>query len=433
MAKKLIKAAIALAISFALWMYVVMVIGPEYKDDFRDVEVVIKGDLKDNLMILGDQEFTVDLKLSGNRADLNKLNSSNIIVELDLSQIQQEGKSPYRYEIVNLPDSVTIESSSPSRITLDVVERGEKTVDVEVVYEKEKIPAGYGAIAVEQEFDKIRISGPAEEIEPIKTARIQLDLNDKNNKTGIDKEEYEVTYLDEDGKKVINKNITPITEGADKITVSLDIGISKEIPLRVYVVEGGGITVQNVSVDPPTLNVLGSEEALQQLGDEWYINSKDEPLDLSTMTEDTVNILEIDLPEGVVNPSGYKEATVTVSFDGVITRDFDVMQEKFSLTGLPEGMIPYVFEKKITVTVRGAEATVNALTADDILVSADLSDAKIGMLDQWELTITIRDDPADAGVIAGPENIYVEIKDASLVAQQAGQEGNQGAVALLRT
>lgn len=433
MAKKLITAAIALAASFALWLYVVLVIGPEYKDDFKDVEVVIKGDLKDNLMILGDQEFTVDLKLSGNRSDLNKLNSSNIIVELDLSQIQQEGKSSYRYEIVNLPDSVTIESSSPSRITLDVVERGEKPIDVVVDYDKEKIPAGYGVISIEQEFEKIRISGPADVIEPIKTAQIWLDVNDKNNKIGIDNEEYEITYYDENGKKVIDSNITPVTEGADKITVSMAVGLSKELPLRVYVVEGGGITAKNVTVDPPIIKVLGSEEDLQNLGDEWYINSKDEPLDLSKLTEDTVNSYEIKLPEGVVNRSGYENATVAVSFDGVITREFEIMQDQFVLNGVPEGSVPYVYEHKIDVVVRGAEETVKGLTLDDILVSVDLSNAKIGMKGAWKLTITIQGEPADAGVIEAPVDIYIEIKSLSEVTQQAGQEGNQGAVALLRT
>ena len=197
--------------------------------------------------------------------------------------------------------------------------------------------------------------------------------------------------------------------------------------------EGGGITAKNVTVDPPIIKVLGSEEDLQNLGDEWYINSKDEPLDLSKLTEDTVNSYEIKLPEGVVNRSGYENATVAVSFDGVITREFEIMQDQFVLNGVPEGSVPYVYEHKIDVVVRGAEETVKGLTLDDILVSVDLSNAKIGMKGAWKLTITIQGEPADAGVIEAPVDIYIEIKSLSEVTQQAGQEGNQGAVALLRT
>lgn len=433
MAKKLITAAIALVISFALWMYVVMVIGPEYKDTYRNVEVSIVGDLKDDLMILGDQKFTVDLVLSGNRSDLNKINAGSIEVELDRSQIQQEGTSPYRYEIVNLPDSITIESYSPARITLEVVKRAEKTVTLDVDYDEDMIPQGYGVMSVEPEFEKIVISGPEDQINRVALARVSVNLTDKNNKIGIDNEEYDIVYLDENGRKISAANITPQTEGAEKITVNMPIGIKKEIPLRVYVVEGGGVTAQNVTIDPPTITVLGTEEDLQNLS-ECYLNRQDDPIDLGALTEEFVNEFEIDLPDGVINKSGYDKATVTVSFDGLIERKFVIKQEQgqIQMQNIPEGLLPVISEKQITITIRGAEAVVNSLTEADILVAVDFANAKIGLKD-WELVITIKDNPADAGVIGGPYTINVEMKDAAEVAQQAGQEGNQGAVALVRT
>ena len=432
MAKKLITAAIALALSFALWMYVVLVIGPEYKDNFRNVEVKIVGDLKDDLMILGDQEFTVDLVLSGNRADLNKINAGSIEVELDRSQIQQEGTSPYRYEIVNLPDSITIESYSPARITLEVVKRQEKTVAIDVDYDEDMIPPGYGVMAIEPEFEKIMISGPEEQVNRVALAQVRVNLTEKNNKIGIDNEEYEIVYLDEGGRKISSANITPKTEGAEKITVNMPIGIKKEIPLRVYVVEGGGVTAQNVSIDPPMITILGTEETLQGL-DEWYINRQDDPIDLGALTEESVNEFEIDLPDGVINKSGYEKATVTVSFEGLIEKEFVIKQEQIQMLNTPEGILPVIAEKQITITIRGAEAVVNALTEADILVTVDFASAKIGQMKDWELVITIKDNPVDAGIIGGPYDIYVDMKDAAEIAQQAGQEGNQGAVALLRT
>lgn len=432
MAKKLITAAIALVISFALWMYVVLVIGPEYKDNFRNVEVKIVGDLKDDLMILGDQEFTVDLVLSGNRADLNKINAGSIEVELDRSQIQQEGTSPYRYEIVNLPDSITIESYSPARITLEVVKRQEKTVAVDVIYDEDMIPSGYGVMAIEPEFEKIMISGPEEQVSRVALAQVRVNLTEKNNKIGIDNEEYDIVYLDEGGRKISSANITPKTEGAEKITVNMPIGIKKEIPLRVYVVEGGGVTAQNVSIDPPMITILGTEETLQGL-DEWYINRQDDPIDLGALTEESVNEFEIDLPDGVINKSGYEQATVTVSFEGLTEKEFVIKQEQIQMLNTPEGILPVIAEKQITIRIRGAEAVVNALTEADILVTVDFASAKIGQMKDWELVITIKDNPVDAGIIGGPYDIYVDMKDISEIAQQAGQEGNQGAVALLRT
>ena len=98
MRNNLVKIAISVVVAFALWMYVVMVIGPEYSDTFRNVEVKLVNESaleKNNLMILGDKEFDVDLEITGNRSALNKLNSSNITVELDLSTILEPNKPIY--------------------------------------------------------------------------------------------------------------------------------------------------------------------------------------------------------------------------------------------------------------------------------------------------------------------------------------------------
>ena len=55
MRNNLVKIAISVVVAFALWMYVVMVIGPEYQDTFRNVKVEFVGETalaEKNLMIL---------------------------------------------------------------------------------------------------------------------------------------------------------------------------------------------------------------------------------------------------------------------------------------------------------------------------------------------------------------------------------------------
>ena len=59
----------------------------------------------------------------------------------------------------------------------------------------------------------------------------------------------------------------------------------------------------------------------------------------------------------------------------------------------------------------------NRLAVDDIFVSVDFSDAKIGQMKEWPVKITINGNPVKAGVIGGPYTVYVEIKDAAQVAQ----------------
>lgn len=421
MTRKLVTAAIALVISFALWMYVVMVIGPEYSDTFRNVEVKLVNESaleKNNLMILGDREFDVDLEITGNRSALNKLNSSNITVELDLSTILEPNKTTYRYEVY-LPDSVTLKGQSPARIPLEIVRRKVKTVDVEVVFDEDKIPAGYGTLPVEQEIEKIEIAGPEDVIDQIMQAKIELDITDENNKSDY-KAELKAALCDANGQEVDSRYVTVMTAEAETIAVKLPIRMKKEIPLKLHVVEGGGLTADSVTLDPPVITVLGSEEALRNLN-EWYLNTEEDPLDLTALAEGAeippFSLEGLNNLEDIVNKSGVTEVHASVSFEKLTRREFVIKQEQIQLFNIPEGVLPDISERQIKVIVRGKTEVVNRLTVDDIFVSVDFADAKIGQMKEWPVKITINGNPVEAGVIGGPYTVYVEIKDAAQVAQ----------------
>ena len=421
MTRKLVTAAIALVISFALWMYVVMVIGPEYSDTFRNVEVKLVNESaleKNNLMILGDKEFDVDLEITGNRSALNKLNSSNITVELDLSTILEPNKTTYRYEVY-LPDSVTLKGQSPARIPLEIVRRKVKTVDVEVVFDEDKIPAGYGTLPVEQEIERIEIAGPEDVIDQIMQAKIELDISDDNNKSDY-KAELKAALCDANGQEVDSRYVTVMTAEAETIAVKLPIRMKKEIPLKLHVIEGGGLTADSVTLDPPVITVLGSEEALRDLN-EWYLNTEEDPLDLTALAEGEeippFSLESLNNLEDIVNKSGVTEVHASVSFEKLAQREFVIKQEQIQLLNIPEGTLPDISERQIKVIVRGTEDVLNRLAVDDIFVSVDFSDAKIGQMKEWPVKITINGNPVKAGVIGGPYTVYVEIKDAAQVAQ----------------
>ena len=427
MRNNLIKIAISVVVAFALWMYVVMVIGPEYQDTFRDVKVELVGKSAleaQNLMIIGDDNYTVDLVLSGNRSDLNKLSSSNISVTLDLSKILDPGKTAHRYDI-SFPgnvakDSITVQTQSPTGITLEVVRKAYNTVDVQIEYDDSLIPAGYGVLPVEQELDKLSIEGPEDVINQIAVAKISLAITEENNKSDISGE-YMATLCDAEGQEVDSRYVTVTTAGAEKIAVKLPIRMKKELPLKAHILDGGGLTAQNVTLAPASITVLGREEDLQDLN-ELYINTPEEPLDLRMLTSETVlEPFPLVLPEDLVNKSGLTEVTVKVSFDNVKQKEFTIMREQLLLLNVPEGMIPEISEQQLKIVVRGLYKTVDALTAADILVSVDFAEAKIDQMKEWPVSIVVKGEGSDVGVIGGPYTVYVEIVDAAKVVDVAAE------------
>ena len=89
-------------------------------------------------MLVSEEDPKVTLRLFGNRADMIKLNASNITIRADLSRIYSAGEQSLTYSIVypgDVPNNAfEIVSQTPQQLTLSVVERKSKDVDVQVVF-----------------------------------------------------------------------------------------------------------------------------------------------------------------------------------------------------------------------------------------------------------------------------------------------------------
>ncbi len=420
MAKKIMTAAMALAISFALWLYVVMVIGPEYQDTFRGVKVELVGEdvLKQRgLMVMQDvDDLTVDLVLSGNRSDLNNLSSSNISVTLDVSHINGPTDTPFEYKIAfpgNVSQSaVTVESQNPAGFALKVVWAEENTIPVNVYFDPEMVADGYGPLPEEKELTQITIFGPKDVVGNIAEARIALPLAEdtKSDVSG----EYVATLCDENGQEVDARYVTVMPNTADKIHVTLPIRMKKVLPLTVEVIEGGGATLANtkITLEYPDITVLGTEEALKDLTelslgtiDLGQIEAGDEPLKLP-----------VELPSGITSRSGFTEVTVTVELPPLVTKEFVINRDNIQLLNKPAGMDIDISEVQLTIRVRGTQNAVGAMTEQMLAASIDLSDAKVGLMKEWTVDVSIEGEPNGVGVVGGPYKVWVEIKDATKAA-----------------
>ena len=137
MKNKLLSMLLALAIAFGLWMYVITVVDPESEGSYYDIPVVFDGISQldnRNLMITSGTSVAVDLRLLGNRTDLNKLDKTNITILADLSRITEAGEHKVKYSISYPSSAGTIEvlEQDPQYITVHVSNRIHKEVPVNI-------------------------------------------------------------------------------------------------------------------------------------------------------------------------------------------------------------------------------------------------------------------------------------------------------------
>lgn len=396
--RKISSAILSLVIAFGLWLYVVNNVSMEDDITFNNIPVVREGESilnEQNLMITELSTETVSLHLAGSRDDLNKIDSSNTSVKINLSNIKEPGeKIPLTYtpsypatvantafEVVNKSPSVIFVSVDYRRTyEIPVYVKWTGTRSENYLYDTENYTLDYTAIT---------ITGPAAVADQINHAQIVIDLSDRSESFS---ESFRYTLCDADGNPVNAKHITTSVE---EVLLSVQIQQIKEIDLIADVIYGGGATADNttITLNPEVIRVSGGAAVLDELGDTYTVCS----INLADI-EKSSNELKytINLPEGVTNQTGVSEVVVTVRFSGLKTKD--VVVEKIEMINVPEGMVAEIINANLTVRVRGPEEEISALKESDITAVVDLSAAEAGTA-TYKAVIQISDKYPNVGAM----------------------------------
>jgi len=374
MKNKFLTALLAAVISIALWAYVITVERPESENTFYNVPVVLDGEtvLQDRgMMITSDTEMTVTLKLSGKRSDLNNLKSSDIAAVVDLSRITEAGDKKVYYD-VSIPGDSAIEvvSRQPDTLSLTVTEWAVKEIPVELSYEG-RVPEGYyvDRQSASVEHETVNVTGPKEIISQIEQAKITLNLD---NRIETIAENLRYALCDAEGNPI--EDVSTVTTDRGEIRVTVSIQQLKEVKLVYTVIDGGGLTAEDVKVtaDYDTVTVAGSTAALLGL-DEINLGT----VDLGELTESTELMMAIKLPEGVSNQSGFTVVRLQVELPELETRTYSISQ--FRADNVPQGLTAQIYTQLLEVKIRGRGPILDRIKPEHITAVVDLSGEEVGM------------------------------------------------------
>ena len=376
MKSKLTSILLSVAIAFGMWLYVVSTVSQEHEDTFYNIPVVITGEAslaEKELMLTSDTDYKVSLTISGNRSELSKINSGNITVKAEVANIEEAGEGiPLTYKVTYpgdvMENSLKVTSKNPQYVYVDVEKRvSNKVVPVEILWEG-STPDSFMVDKENRVLDneEILITGPASVADLIEKAVITVSLDGQR---GSISQDYRYTLCDAEGNAVdAEKIVTNVAE------VHLDVSIQmiKEIPLRLDVIYGGGATENNtvISLDTQSIRLSGGEAVLESLGDSITLGK----IDLSLIDRAQSQTFPITLPEGVTNLSNITEATATIRFSGLSTKEFVV--EDIHVANVPEGMTADVITEKLTVVLRGSATDLAAITERDIIATVDFTGAE---------------------------------------------------------
>lgn len=409
MKNKIWSLLLSVVLATGLWLYVITTVSPDYRMTIPGVPVVFEGESwlleNRNLMITDGMSATVDLEVSGNRSDLSKLNSSNVILKIDLTKVYEAGTANLTYTIITPADvpsgAVTVENRKPASIKLTVEKRLTKEIPVNVAFTG-AVPDNFMADTenVVLDYPVINIKGPASVVEQITQARVDIDLEDRTESLS---ETYRFTLCDEEGNPMDVEQIT-----TDVAEVHLDVKIQryKEIPLRLNLIYGGGATrgYTRYEIKPSSIRVSGSDAVLEDLT-EIVLGT----VNLAEQTEDTQVTYAINLPEGVTNLTGITEATADIRFVGLSSKKLTI--EHITVTNVPPGLHAELVNEVIEVTLRGPAARIEQIKPEDVVVTVDLTGKEAGTT-TVKATITVRGDSEVLIGAVGSYTVTVTLKEA---------------------
>lgn len=366
---------ISLICSVVLWAYVSDQEGTIVEKTYAGIRVEFNGQEQlsgRNLSIMKSDYSSVTVKISGTRTELSKLDASNIVAVVDVSNITQPNEVELSYEIVfpnNVDtDGLTITKRSPDTVKLTIVKDATKTVNIKASFDGE-IAEGGVAEEIIVYPETVTVSGPEEILETIEYAWVSFGENKTIKSTyHVD---TGISFMDKNGNLLPIDQTKYLNWSPRTVSVTQPILITKEVPLTVNVISGGGVTKDDcvIKFDPQqTIKIAGDSEIVDD------INAI--PLgtvDLASFVESGEYTFAVVLPDGVQNIDGLTEVKVNIQIPNTYTKQF--VTSNISLKNVTQGYSASINTKELKVTLRSSDPDIlDSITSEDISVIVDLKD-----------------------------------------------------------
>lgn len=378
---KVVRIVISILVAIAMWLYVDLERAPERTMTIRDIPVEFSGEntiLADkNLMLLSGYDTTIDLKIRGPKRELVKMNRDNVRVIASTSSIDSVGVHQLDWT-VSFPDgvvrtNVSVEKASLSQITVTVGELYTKEVPVECHVVGE-VAEGYFTGDVVLDPEVLTLRAQRDDLLNVSCAKLTVDISGATRSVV---QTVDVQLYDYDGNPVENSNIRTNTS---LIQAKVPVLTTREVELAVEFSGVPGAAMNSIKCDitPKTVRLNGEADVLDSI----------DKLVLATLHVDDLELHQqnsyvVTPPDGTWLVNGNEVATADITLEGIEERSLTATSIEFDK--LPSGLYAIAPDGGLTVRLWGLSEEIEAVTAENLRVIADMS----AVTDQGTVTVPV--------------------------------------------
>ena len=361
---------LAFALAVAVWISAVTAADPNEEKIYpRQLKVELIG--QDSSLVITKSEISpVTLTLSAPRSIWDRLTNEQGLVNAtaDLSGLTAGTHTVDIQVNVGIRPVQKI-AQSPRTITVTLEKLASRTVPVRIISRGE-LSIGFQSDPPQSSLTEVTVTGPESLVNQVVAGRAVLDISQA--------QETITRVLTLQAVDINDQPVSGVTLTPDRVNVSQVItqrGGYRNVVVKVMPIGkiANGYRLTNIVVSPPAVTVFSADPKL--VNDlPGYIETA--PLNLEGVKDDFDIRLALSLPSGI---SVVGDDTVLVQV-GVATIEgsITISLNKVEVTGLSEGLEGKMSPATVDVILSGPLPVLDTLRADNLRVTVDMTDAKVG-------------------------------------------------------
>lgn len=356
----------SLVLAYLLWLFVKQFGDPAENKTFRGIPVILTNtellDQEEKVYEVLDNTDTVSVTVRAPGSVIDDLSASDILAVADMSKLTEINTIAITFSLQN-GDSVDDIRGNPDVVRLNVEDRTTRWLPVgnQIIGE---VAEGYIVAGVQQDQNRIEVTGPESVVSQISKARLEMDVS---GATADVTANVEVLLYDGEGNLIDHPGLT---KSVNNVRMKVEVLATKEVPVLLHYAgepADGFLTTGEVRCDPASVMIAGTVSDLSNID---AIEIPAEEMDITGADSNVVKSINI---RRILSEAGVRFAdssyngtvTATVYVEPEVEQTFDVAPESIGIINVPAGLravragdgTPY------RLTVTGQESVVQELEA----------------------------------------------------------------------
>lgn len=364
---------VSILFAIVLYIYVMGEVNPEDYISKENVKVNLLNveELQSSGLVIIDQnDYTVDVRITGKRNELKKISLDDIKISADLRGFPK-GVNSIPLD-VSKPANIEVEISPQQiKVRLDKIVQRQKPVEIT---EKGSPAKNYIIGAKKITPEEILVEGPESRVESV--TKVVGEISVEGAKATI-RNNIPVRAVDNEGKDVIGVEVK-----TKNVNVMLPMQKLKNVDIK-HVISGKpkeGYKITNIDISPKTVTIKGKEDIIDNINEIFTKVINVDELDSTLVTE--VNFVQdknIEMPYLQALPE------VRIEVEKIETKEFTFKANQVSINNLKDVLSTNIGELSddIKVKISDVRSVLEEVKRSDLelIIDAEGLDEGIYILD----------------------------------------------------